>query len=179
MIPNHGNFDIYYEFGLTEIPMIVGWNLYYGWYAAKFEGFGKFVDHAHEMVPDKPMIITEYGAGADPRLTSFNPVRFDFTLDWTLLFHQSHIRQILDRPFIAGSAVWNMFDFGSEARQDAVPHVNNKGLCSYGRQPKSVYYLYKSHFLDDEEVLALQYIIRQKCRWVVLIPASEFNNRPD
>lgn len=149
MIPNHGDFDVYHHFGLTDIPMLVGWNLYYGWYEADFDGFGRFVDHAHHMVPDKPMLITEYGAGADPRITSTAPERFDFSLEWTYQFHKSHLEQISDRDFIAGSAVWNMFDFGSESRQDAVPHVNSKGLCSFDRMPKPVYYLYQSHLRQD------------------------------
>ncbi len=148
MIPNHGQFDVYDHYELTRIPMIVGWNLYYGWYAPEFSGFGEFVDHAHQQLPDKPMLITEYGAGADPRITSFDPLRFDFSLDWSLAFHRAHLRQIRARPFIAGSAVWNMFDFGSESRQDAVPHVNNKGLCGFDRTKKPVFYLYRAHLRE-------------------------------
>lgn len=151
MIPNHGDFDIYHHFGLTEIPMLVGWNLYYGWYEPDFKGFGRFVDHAHKIIPHKPMLITEYGAGADPRITSNLPERFDFSLEWSYEFHKSHIEMIEQRDFIAASAVWNMFDFGSESRQDAVPHINNKGLCGFDRIPKPVYYLYQSHLRDDME----------------------------
>lgn len=153
MIPNHGDFDIYKHFGLTDIPMLVGWNLYYGWYEPDFDGFGKFVDHAHAMVPDKPILITEYGAGADPRITSYAPERFDFSQDWSIDFHASHIKQIKERDFIAGSAVWNMFDFGSESRQDAVPHINNKGLCGIDRKPKPVFYLYQSQLRKDLDVI--------------------------
>lgn len=152
MMPNHGYFDIYPEFGLTDIPMIIGWNLYHGWYVPDVESFGKFVDRAHRLVPDKPIIITEYGAGADPRITSFNPKRFDFSLNWALNFHRSHLDQILKRDFIAGSAVWNMFDFGSEARKDAVPHINNKGLCSFDRKPKAPYYLYQKYLRPEIRV---------------------------
>ena len=144
MIPNHGDFPVYHESGLTRIPMIVGWNLYYGWYEADNDGFGKFVDHAHQMLPDKPLIITEYGAGADPRLRSLRPRRFDFSVEWETAFHLNHLRQIAERPFVAGAAVWNMFDFGSEDRIDAVPNINNKGLVSFDRRPKDVYYLYKA-----------------------------------
>jgi len=143
MIPNHGDFDVYYTSGITNIPMIVAWNLYYGWYEPEFKGFGDFVDRAFDSIK-KPMIISEYGAGADPRLRSFSPTRFDFTQEWAVDFHNSHINQIMERDFIAGSAVWNMFDFGSEARIDAVPHINNKGLLTYDRLPKDVYYLYEA-----------------------------------
>lgn len=149
MIPNHGYFDIYEKFGFFDIPMIVGWNLYFGWYVPDFDGFGKFLDMAHEKVPDKPIIVTEYGAGADPRISSFDPVRFDFSVNWSVDFHESHLKQILERDFVAGSAVWNMFDFGSEKRKDAVPHINNKGLCGYDRIPKAPYYVYQAHLRPD------------------------------
>jgi beta-galactosidase len=152
MMPNHGYFDIYPEFGLTDIPMIIGWNLYHGWYVPDMDSFGEFVDRAHRLVPDKPMIITEYGAGADPRISSFSPKRFDFSVNWSLEFHRSHLQQILDRDFIAGSAVWNMFDFGSETRNDAVPHINNKGLCSFDRQAKAPFYLYQKHLRRDRYI---------------------------
>ncbi|MCO6478794.1 MAG: DUF4982 domain-containing protein [Phaeodactylibacter sp.] len=154
MIPNHGDFAVYHESGLTQIPMIVGWNLYYGWYEEGLSGFGAFMDRAHRELPGKPMILTEYGAGADPRLRSLEPVRFDFTVDWENIFHESHLQQITERPYLAGAAVWNMFDFGSENRRDAVPHINNKGLCGFNREPKDAFYLYKA-WLSGEPALKL------------------------
>lgn len=154
MIPNHGDFDVYHEPGLTRIPMIVGWNLYYGWYEEGLEGFGEFIGRAHRELPDKPLILTEYGAGADPRLRSLEPLRFDFSADWENIFHESHLEQIMERPYLAATAVWNMFDFGSENRRDAVPHINNKGLCGFNREPKDAFYLYKA-WLSEEPVLRL------------------------
>ncbi|MEO9803266.1 MAG: glycoside hydrolase family 2 TIM barrel-domain containing protein [Reichenbachiella sp.] len=154
MIPNHGDFDVYHQSGLTQIPMIVGWNLYYGWYEEDLNGFGKFIDRAHQVLTDKPLIITEYGAGADPRIRSMEPKRFDFSIEWETQFHKSHLRQIQQRKFVAGAAVWNMFDFGSESRNDAVPNINSKGLCTFDRKPKDVYYLYKA-WLSPEPVLEL------------------------
>jgi beta-galactosidase len=164
MIPNHGYFDIYEKFGFLEIPMIVGWNLYFGWYVPDFEGFGKFLDKAHAKVPHKPIIVSEYGAGADPRITSFRPVRFDFSVNWAVDFHRAHLEQILERDFVAGSAVWNMFDFGSESRKDAVPHINNKGLCGFDRMPKAPFYVYQQYLRPELGVTipfpAPEYILR-------------------
>jgi hypothetical protein len=143
MIPNHGDFDIYYQSGLTDIPMIVGWNLYYGWYSPDFQGLTEFLSHAHTKIPDKAFIISEYGAGADPRIRNDTPKRFDFSIDWQNEFHKSHISQIKQMDFVAGAAVWNMFDFGSENRQDAVPNINSKGLCTFDRQPKEAFFIYR------------------------------------
>ncbi|HET6994912.1 MAG TPA: glycoside hydrolase family 2 TIM barrel-domain containing protein, partial [Chitinophagaceae bacterium] len=35
MMAHHGDYNKYKEVGLIDIPMIVGWNLYSGWYGAK------------------------------------------------------------------------------------------------------------------------------------------------
>ena len=61
MISCHGDFDRYNDAGITKIPQVIGWNLYYGWYAPDFEGFGKFLDKHHQLLPDKPVMVTEYG----------------------------------------------------------------------------------------------------------------------
>jgi len=149
MIPNHGDFDLYHNAGLTRIPMLVGWNLYFGWYGEGFDNFSKFLQRFHKELPDKPVIITEFGAGSDPRIRSLKPKRFDFSVDWQLAYHQSYLQQINDLDFLAGAAVWNLFDFGSEGRQDAVPYINSKGLMSHDRQPKDSYRMYQANCSDD------------------------------
>jgi beta-galactosidase len=77
-------------------------------------------------------------------LHSTNPRRFDYTTEWGERFHESHLAQILERPRLCGSAVWNQFDFAVESRGDSIPHLNQKGLCTYDRRPKDVYYLYQA-----------------------------------
>lgn len=152
-IPNHGSFSRYTEAGLTDIPMIVGWNLYSGWYGGNIHGFERFLDNHHDKL-NKPLIVTEYGAGADPRLRSFNPERFDFTLEYQVYYHQHYLKEILKRPFVAGVNVWNLADFSSETRQDAMPYVNNKGIMTLGRIPKDAYYVYQA-FLKKEPFIAI------------------------
>lgn len=94
------------------------------------------------MFPDKPLIITEYGADNDPRIRSFDSERFDFSADYAVRYHQAYLKTIMDRPFIAGANVWNLADFYSEARKDAMPHINCKGLVSNDRVPKDSYWYY-------------------------------------
>lgn len=147
MISCHGDFDLYNNAGITKIPQIVGWNLYYGWYAPDFAGFSKFIERHHQVLPDKPVIITEYGADGDTRLHSFNPIRFDKTMEYQILFHQNTLKQIMAMPCIAGAAAWCLVDFNSEARIEAAPHTNTKGLATETREPKDVYYYYQANLL--------------------------------
>ncbi|MES2419120.1 MAG: glycoside hydrolase family 2 TIM barrel-domain containing protein [Bacteroidota bacterium] len=146
MMSNHGDVNGYTKAGLVKIPMLVGWNLYQGWYGGKSEDFGPNLDKIHQLMPDKPILITEFGADVDPRIHAFSPVRFDKSLEYGMLYHQIYIRDILKRPFVAGAAVWNLADFNSETRDETMPHINNKGLLTLERQPKNTYYLYKANF---------------------------------
>ena len=149
MIPNHGAFSTYVDARLTHIPMLVGWNLYQGWYGGELSGFGGFLDMHKRELPDKPLLVTEYGGGADPRLRSFQPERFDFSVEYNNRLHQVYMDAILERPFVAVSMVWNFADFNSETRVDAVPNMNNKGLLAWDRTPKDTYYLYHAYLLKE------------------------------
>lgn len=139
----HGN-ERYNLTGLGEIPDVIGWNLYQGWYSGDLEGFGKFIDDQHRRFPKRPLIISEYGANADRRLHSTEPRRFDSTIEYQRRYHESYLAQINARPFIAGSGIWNQFDFGSEYRGESIPHLNQKGMYYFDRTPKDVHYLYKA-----------------------------------
>ncbi|MFT3737668.1 MAG: glycoside hydrolase family 2 TIM barrel-domain containing protein [Breznakibacter sp.] len=146
MIPFHGALSMYEDAGLVDVPHIVGWNLYQGWYGGTFDGFGKFMDDFHKKYPHTPTIITEYGADVDDRLFSFLPARFDYTAQYANAYHEHYLKAIMERPFIAGANIWNLNDFYSEARGDAIPHKNGKGINGIDRRPKDTYLLYKTHF---------------------------------
>ena len=154
MLPFHGSVSAYADAGLFEIPQIIGWNLYQGWYGGIFSGFDGFMDKYHADYPDKPTIITEYGADVDPRLHSFHPQRFDYTAEYANLYHDHYLKAIMDRPFIAGANIWNLNDFHSEPRGNAVPHINNKGITGLNRKPKDTYLLYKA-FMSKEPVVLI------------------------
>lgn len=154
MIPNSNAPEIYKESGVADIPDILGFNLYCGWYTPGLDSFGPTLAKLHSMFPGKPLILTEYGADEDPRLHSFVPERFDYTCEYGLLYHKSHIPVIMDTDFLAGSNVWNINDFYSEVRGFAVPHVNNKGLTGLDRTPKDTYWLYKA-WLDNKPFLRI------------------------
>jgi len=147
MIPCHGSYNAYAKAGLLNIPKIVGWNLYSGWYSGNFGGFADFMDKFHKDMPDKPFIISEYGADADPRIHSNNPERFDKSMEYVNTYHEVYMKAIMARRFLSGAAIWNLADFNSEQREDAMPHFNNKGIMTTDRQLKDSYLFYQANLL--------------------------------
>lgn len=144
----HGS-EVYNTTGLGEIADITGWNLYNGWYSKTFEDFGKFMDDQHKRYPNRPLIISEYGANGDLRLHSTNPRRFDSTIEYQRMFHESYMAQMNARPYIAGMAIWNQFDFAAELRGETIPHLNQKGMLTYDRKPKDIHYFYKANYSKE------------------------------
>ncbi len=138
----HGN-QIYNDTGMADISMVIGWNLYYGWYEGDSPELGVFLDNEFIKYPNRPLIISEYGVGADVRLHNSNPKKFDFSEEYQFDYHPSYYKQIMERPYVVGMSAWNFADFGSEFRGDAIPHVNQKGLVNFNRTPKNIYYWYK------------------------------------
>ena len=125
MMAYHNMPQYYEDAHLTEIPMIQGWNLYQGWYEPDINEFQRLLDRAHKAYKGKVLMVTEYGPGVDPRVHSYQPERFDFSQEYGLVYHKHYLNEMMKRPFIAGSSLWNLNDFYSESRVDAVPHVNN------------------------------------------------------
>ncbi|MDE3740916.1 glycoside hydrolase family 2 TIM barrel-domain containing protein [Maribacter polysaccharolyticus] len=152
MIPNHGAISRYKDAGLTEVPMILGWNLYQGWYSGKLSAFDENLDELHSLFPDQPIIITEYGADVHPRLHSFNPERFDYTVEYGNMYHEHYLKGIMERPYIVGANIWNLNDFYSESRGYAFPRANLKGITTLDREKKDTWWLYKT-FLSKEPIV--------------------------
>lgn len=144
MMANHGNLAQYKNAGLLGIPMLIGWNLYSGWYGGSMDEFPNFLDEFHQQYPQVPFLVTEYGADADARIRSDKPIRFDKSVEYSTRFHQFYLSEMLKRPYVAAAIVWNLADFASETRTETMPHMNNKGLLEFDRTPKDPYYYYQA-----------------------------------
>lgn len=133
----------YFEHSIARTPMMIGINLYHGWYSGTFNGFSNQLLRLHENNPEMIFFVSEYGAGSDQRLESSDPVRFDFTGRYQLMYHEAHLRQIRSLDFLGGTAIWNQFDFSQPQIGGSIPHLNQKGMASWDRKEKDVYYLYQ------------------------------------
>nr|WP_294904513.1 glycoside hydrolase family 2 TIM barrel-domain containing protein [uncultured Lacibacter sp.] len=155
MIAHHGDYKRYNETGLNNIAMIVGWNLYSGWYGPDMTGFPAFLDAFHKNHPQTPVVVSEYGADADPRIRSKEPVRFDKSVEYTTKLHQYYYTEMMKRPFVAAAMIWNLADFNSETRTETMPHINNKGLLEWNRTAKDPYYYYQTMLSEKPAVKIL------------------------
>ncbi len=145
--------NAYNTTGLSEIPHVVGWNLYQGWYGGDVTGFDKYVAYQHEHYPTHPIIISEYGAGSDKRIHTLQPRPFDFSSEYQQLYLEHYLPVIEKTPYICGASHWNFVDFGSAVRDESMPRINNKGLLRADRTPKDVYYYYQAMWRTDIPVL--------------------------
>lgn len=141
--------ELYNTSGIADIPDVIGWNLYFGWYSPGLESFGEFLDDQHERYPDRPLFISEYGPGADVRIQTTNPQPWDYSEAYQLKLHRSYLNQVLERDYVFGMAAWNFADFGSSFRQDAMPYINQKGLVNFDRSKKDIYYYYQARLLEE------------------------------
>ncbi len=147
----HNN-DIYNTTGIADIPHVIGWNLYFGWYDETLDDLGAFLDKQYQQYPNRPLIISEYGPGADVRLQTNTPKPWDYTEAYQIESHRSYYRQVMERFFVTGMAAWNFADFGSKGRQDSKPFINQKGLVNFNRSAKNVYHYYQALLLEEDFV---------------------------
>ncbi len=142
----------YLKTGLTDINMLNGWNIYQGWYHNNLDSLESSLLEFHNYNPDKPFIIAEYGAGSDPRIHTYQPTIFDFSIEYQNIFHEHYLEKLPQLDFVKGMSMWTLFDFQADGRADAVSHVNSKGLFTSDRKPKDAFYLYKCNWNPEPQV---------------------------
>ncbi|MDX1542881.1 MAG: glycoside hydrolase family 2 TIM barrel-domain containing protein [Christiangramia sp.] len=144
--------ELYNTSKIADIPDVIGWNLYFGWYTQGLENLGKFLDEQHRRYPERPLLISEYGPGSDSRVQTNDPKPWDFSEAYQLKSHVSYLNQVMERDYMLGMAAWNFADFGSSGRQDSRPYINQKGLVNFNREPKDIYYYYKARLINEDFV---------------------------
>ena len=133
-----------------QIPDVVSYNHYYGWYGGDTSMNGPWFDKFHEMHPEIPIRMSEYGCEALNWHNS-NPTQGDYSEEYQAYYHEELIKQLFSRKYIWATHVWNMFDFGADARAEGGENgQNHKGLVTMDRKyKKDSFYAYKA-WLSDE-----------------------------
>lgn len=132
------------------IPDVISYNHYFGWYGGDTSMNGPWFDKFHEVNPTIPIGMSEYGCEALNWHTS-NPSQGDYTEEYQAYYHEELIKQLFTRKYIWATHVWNMFDFGADARAEGGENgQNHKGLVTMDRKyKKDAFYAYKA-WLSDE-----------------------------
>lgn len=134
----------------VQIPDVVSYNHYFGWYGGDTSMNGPWFDEFHAKFPNLPIGCSEYGCEALNWHTS-NPQQGDYTEEYQAYYHEELIKQLFSRKYMWATHVWNMFDFGADARNEGGENgQNHKGLVTFDRKyKKDSFYAYKA-WLSDE-----------------------------
>lgn len=134
----------------VHIPDVVSYNHYFGWYGGSFEEYGPWFDKFHTKYPNTPIGVSEYGCEALDWHNS-NPEAGDYSEEYQAMYHEALIRQLFTRPYLWATHVWNMFDFGADARAEGGENgQNHKGLVTIDRKyKKDAFYAYKAWLSKD------------------------------
>lgn len=170
---------------LNFITDVIAWNRYDGWYGGTPADLGKWLDGMHKKHPKICIAISEYGAGASiyhqqDSLTKTIPTSWWHPENWQTYYHIENWKTISSRPYVWGSFVWNMFDFGAAHRTEGDrPGINDKGLVTFDRKVrKDAFYFYKANWNKEEPMLYLagkRNIIRfQRLQTIIA-----FTNQPE
>jgi beta-glucuronidase len=124
---------------------VLGCNEYIGWY----EGTADDADKASWKTPyDKPLIISEFGAGAKHGLHGDPDTRFTEEFQADVYEHQIQMLKRID--FLRGTTPWILMDFRSPRRllpgiQD---YYNRKGLLSDKGEKKKAFYVLQKWYRE-------------------------------
>jgi beta-galactosidase len=143
--------------GLRAIADLIAWNTYPGWYRAMPPQMAQDIDRYKKDANDKPLGISEYGAGASIKQHEQNMKKAPspggkwHPEEWQAIVHEENYAAIEARPYIWGSFAWVMFDFSSAWRKEGDTNgVNDKGLVTADRKTrKDAFYFYKAKWTKD------------------------------
>jgi beta-galactosidase len=138
------------------IPDVIGFNVYYGWYADQTPPDWKGgLDGILAFHPDRAVGISEYGAGGSilhheipprrpPTVSRWHPEEYQAAL------HEQGWKEMSGRPLWC-RLIWVFADFPVNGRREGdTLGFNDKGLVTNDRQTKKdVFYFYKANWSDE------------------------------
>ena len=136
---------------LIDLPDVLAYNLYFGWYVGELKDNDAFFDRFHEEHPHRPIGLSEYGCDTNIQYHSSKPSRGDYSEEYQCVYHAHILKMLETRPWIWCSYAWNMFDFAADARNEGgAKGINQKGLVTFDRAIcKDAYYLYQAHWSKE------------------------------
>lgn len=130
---------------LSNLLDVIGVNEYIGWYGGVAEDAPKM---KWESKFNKPLVISEFGAGAKYNLHGDNQTRW--TEEYQANVYTNQIEMLKKIPFLRGMSPWILVDFRSPRRP--LPGIqdmyNRKGLISNKGERKQAFYILQKFYND-------------------------------
>jgi len=163
---------------------LIAWNKYFGWYDRNMDRAEHFYDAFHANALPQGAGVSEYGAGAsirhhvdsvtcqDPFKPSFHPEERQNVV------HEANWAIFRARPWMWGTFIWNLADFGSNVKEEGDrPGINDKGLVTYDRSvKKDAFYFYKAEWNSEPVVYITSR--RHTERTKALTDVKVYSNQP-
>ncbi|MCL3782084.1 glycoside hydrolase family 2 protein [Prolixibacteraceae bacterium JC049] len=164
---------------INDITDLIAWNKYYGWYGGDASYIGTWADEMHKKHPGRKIGVSEYGAGASifhhqEELKKTNPGAYWHPEAWQAYYHEENWIAFAERPFVWGTYIWNLFDFGAVHRTEGDrAGKNDKGIVSFDRKvKKDAWWFYKANWNKEDAVLYIanrRYIERTEAKTKVRV----------
>jgi beta-galactosidase len=142
---------------LTGVTSVMAYNRYFGWYYGKPQDLAKELDKQHAAHPGIPIGVSEYGAGGafsqhtdNPEGGPINSVGRPHPEEYQSWYHEKTWSILQARPYLAGTWLWNMFDFSARREEGDAFDLNDKGLVRYDHKArKDAFYFYKANWSSE------------------------------
>ena len=161
-----------------HISDVLAYNHYFGWYGGRLDEYGPWFDTFHRRYPDTAIGLSEYGAEALNWHNS-HPEQGDYSEEYQAIYHEAVIPQLLDRPWIWGTFVWNMFDFAADGRSEGGKNgMNHKGLVTFDRKyKKDSFYIYQAYLSESPmlHICSKRYVDRVED----VVEVKVYSNQPE
>jgi beta-glucuronidase len=146
-LEDHGRKDnsniMIVEDEFAQVVDILSFNQYYGWYGGEIDNIKNI---RWEIDIDKPVIISEFGAGALQGYHADNMTRW--SEEFQELLYEETLPTLAKIPGISGMTPWTLVDFRSPRRM-LIPYQNGwnrKGLISETGNKKKAFYTLKKFY---------------------------------
>lgn len=130
---------------LIEYLDVIGINEYCGWYTPDFEKLPQLLENSH---PEKPVIITEFGADALPG--HHGTITDKGTEECQAYVYERQVETLGKISYIKGMTPWILYDFRCPRRTNYIQkYYNRKGLCSADkRYRKPAFYVLQKFYQE-------------------------------
>jgi beta-glucuronidase len=104
-----------------------------------YGGYAKRFDHAHQLYPDKPIFVTEFGKMGEPGL--HDPERIKDITD--------AVTAMKERPYMIGGSLWTWNDYRSLIRGTPANGIRSWGVVNIDRERRDSWKVVQKLFETD------------------------------